>query len=62
MGDGYGTEYDYDRWWGSVCARVCSDLGFTYDSLGMEYNSNEANSYLGGSLKFKVKEIEVIQV
>ena len=41
-----------------------SDLGHSYElpSEEMEYKSNEARSYLAGSYKFKVKELEVFQV
>jgi hypothetical protein len=41
-----------------------TDLGHSYElpSGGMKRGSNEAQSYLAGSYKFKVKELEVFQV
>ena len=41
-----------------------SDLGYAYElpSGGMKCGSSEARSYLAGSHRFKVKELEVFQV
>ena len=37
-----------------------SRLGASYELLnGLKYGSDQANSYLGGSIFFKVEEIEV---
>ena len=39
-----------------------SDLGYSYESNGYAYGSNEARNYLAGSYKFKVLEIEVFKL
>lgn len=40
-----------------------SKFGHNYElQEGIKYNSDQANSYLAGSYKFKVLEIEVYQI
>ena len=40
----------------------CSNLGCTYESNGYAYRSTEAKSYLAGSYKFTILEMEVFKL
>ena len=46
----------------NVNTKSYSNLGHSYESNGYAYKSKEARSYLAGSYKFKVLEIEVFKI
>ncbi len=67
FGGGFGFGSDNDIFLGEGCdkARVSfCNLGETYSIMipGMKYGSEEARRYMGGSFKFRVKEMEIYKV